>query len=234
MRRKSILLQSFGKESALPDADNLTAVYNFLRSNYGGAWEANEITELRECTAPLLLSAIQDARDADYCFVYFQGSGRMAKTDLPWAEAQLSLSSGEKITERDLNTGSPYLAQILDCYEEGTKLPISTAGRRAEVSEDRVARVEARKAFDQAVAVAERGVVKAQLFSSSAAPSTRKSFIDHLLSASRLWIENHSGVLHLDKAISLAAESMSADGFGSLPEYIGGRRLSHFPFALRL
>jgi hypothetical protein len=236
MNRKAILL------AASPEGDPVPGVYAdlvafdaFLRSNPGGAWDAKDIFQGKNSTRDEVLCAIQAAKAADYSLVYFAGHGEIVKMGLPWAEARMLLGSRETISERDLNSGSPRCTLILDCCqrasEEDEKALLIQPSTLLEHGEGCS---EFRDLYQKTLVTAESGIVKVCTVACGSALADTHSFTQHLLNESSAWVTRHKGPLFLGEAVALAADAMKRENPQQQPEYQGGRRLRHFPFAVQI
>src|SRR6266404_5893364 len=116
MKRKAILLAASPENSPIPGVVvDLTAFNSFLCSNRGGSWELEEIICEHDPTRDQVLKCVVEAKDAEYTLVYFAGHGEIIKSELPWPEMRMLLSSDQTISEREINSGSPKCTLIMDC-----------------------------------------------------------------------------------------------------------------------
>jgi len=236
MKRKAILLAASPENNPIPGVfSDLTAFYSFLRSNPGGAWEPEEIICENDSTRDQILKFVVEAKDAEYTLVYFAGHGEIIKTELPWPETRMLLSSGQTILEREINSGSPRCTLIMDCCrrlpeQDDAKLLIKISM----LLEHGEGVAEFRNIYQKALAAAETGLVK--LFSTEIGGSAADthSFTQHLLNETNIWTSKNRGILYLGDAVELAKHSMKRENPQQQPEYRGGRRLRHFPFAVQI
>ena len=236
MKRKAILL------AASPDSDPIPGVFAdleafcaFLQSNVGGAWNNDEIFYEDDPTRIHVIKAVGDAKSFDYSLVYFAGHGETVKTDMPWTETRMHLSSGQTITEREINSGSPRCTLIMDCCrrpaeQDDNKLLIKSAMLLEHGEGD----AKFRDNYHKSLLSAESGLVKVFSTKVGAAAADKHSFTQHLLNETSIWTSKNKGVLHLGDAVELAKVSMKRENPQQQPEYRGGRRLRHYPFAVQI
>jgi len=229
MQRKAILVAL--KRS--PDQINcpqLSAWIEFLCSDTGGGWKRDQIVETFGWGRNQLLDAVKDAGNADYSLIVYVGRGRSVKIDVPWSELQLEISSDESVLERELNTGSPRCAMILDassCNEESASNEILKILRpRIDVAEDEFV-----QAYDAAIENAERGVARIWVTSAAETTSVASSFTHNIISHAVEWSLQSKGILSFPRAVDLVTDSDGKHNRRKI-EYRGGRRVGHFPFAV--
>jgi hypothetical protein len=236
MNRQAILLAASPDDEPIPGVyADLAAFYSFLQSNHGGAWDTKEIFRGENSARNQILSAINAAKNADYSLVFFAGHGEAVKMGLPWLETRMLLSSGETITERELNSGSPRCTLILDCCrrtpEQNKEMFLINASillERGEGSSD------FRNFYEKNLSAAESGLVKVYATATGSAAADKHSFTQHLLNESYMWATRNKGTLDLGDAVALAKNAMKRENPQQRPEYQGGRRLRHFPFAVQI
>lgn len=236
MRRKAILLAASSKTaSAIGSFSDLAAFASFLRSAHGGGWKADEVYQKESASRDEITTAIGAAKVADYCLIFFSGSGEIIKTDLPWSEMQITLASGENMSERDLNSGSPRCAIIFDCSRMTTQQHSERLQDwRFTLPEPSKSSAELRACYDDGLAAAESGLVKAYATPKSRAVIDGRSFTEHLLNECNSWLQNNHGTLHLGDAVQLANQAIIHAGAHHVVEYHGGRRLHDFPLAIKI
>ncbi len=236
MKRKAILFAASPETNSIPGVfSDLTAIYSFLRSNPGGSWEPKEISLDEDPTRDNILKSVREAKDAEYTLVYFAGHGEVVKTELPWGETQMHLSSGQTISERDINSGSPRCTLIMDCCrrtpeQDEAELLIKTSM----LLEHGEGGAEFRNLYLNSLAAAESGLVKIFATNIGGSAADTHSFTQHLLNETNIWASKNRGILHLGDAVELARNSMKRENPQQQPEYRGGRRLRHFPFAVQI
>jgi hypothetical protein len=236
MKRKAILLAASSENNPIPGVfSDLNSFYSFLRSNPGGAWASDEIICEHDPTRDQALEFVGQAKDFDYCLVYFAGHGDIVKTELPWPETRMLLSSGQTITEREINSGSPRCTLIMDCCrrtpeQDDEKMFI----KNSMLLEHGEGEAEFRNLYQKSLAAAESGLVKIFATKVAGSAADTHSFTQHLLNETNIWISKNTGILHFGDAVELAKNSMKRENPQQQPEYRGGRRLRHFPFAVQI
>ncbi len=231
MKRKAMLIAASFEDNPIPGVYSDLAMFrSFIQSNLGGAWEKNEIFIQENPMRDDVLSMINSDRNADYSLVFFAGLGEVVKMDLPWSEVRVRLNSGENIIERELNTGSPRCTLILDCSRKTAAQEERLSVKSSVLSEHGV-RLDFRNLYENELASAEAGLVKIY---SMAVASGQHSFTQYLLNESIGWAAKNNGTLSLANATSLARDAMKRENLAQQPEYRGGRRLRHFPFAVQI
>lgn len=227
MKRKAILITTSSETNRVHSEDS-KALYTFLQSQFGGKWEQDEIISLANPKKNEAVSAINGAKEAEYAFVMFIGRGKMTNSNLPWPEMEFLLGSNETISERELNPGSPRCTLLLACPEtdsnlQGLHLP----------AEDPVNTTASKTAYNQALSMAESGLVKLNIFATDIGSAT-PSFIKYLVGETASWLTKGKGVLSLGTAINLAKAGLLRDGIQMDVDYLPGRRRHDFPFAVQI
>jgi hypothetical protein len=236
-KRRAILIGASPKNDPLENvAFDIKTWKDFLESKYGGGWnEYSEIFDSSELSKKELLGLIQASNNFDYTMIIFAGHGFTVKTDLPWPELNLLLQTGENILERELNPGSQRCCLVLDCcraHGENVQ-PLQEQVKESSLSE-RSEEILARKNFENALAKSELGLVKIYATGDNAAAADKFSFSQILIHTARNLASKNRGILYMNDAVSNAASLVKTIHPQQNPEYHGGRRLNHFPFALGL
>jgi hypothetical protein len=233
MQRKAILIAASRDEHVLNSAYADSVMFKaFLQSDVGGAWEDGEIVLNTNPTREQIQAAVTSARNADYTLTLFVGQGELRKGALPWEEMQILLGSGELVTERELNSGTQRCALIFDCgnsttNQDGEALPSVSF----EISPTNGARSNSRHQYEAALGAAERGLTKVYATPAGNSLHTR-SFAQHLLHQSHRWAEANRGTLNLGDAVLRANAALEREGYPHAAQYLPGRRLHDFPFAV--
>lgn len=234
MTRKAILIAASPQSSPVPGVYTDVDWWDvFLRSNPGGVWSTSEIYIAKDYKKDAILKLITSAKSCDYSLVVFAGHGQTLKTDMPWAEAQLLLSEGNSLSEREINPGSPRCTLIMDCCrgladeEEPTELIKEAAELERANDPDACCAL-----FTKTLAAAESGLVKIYSRAVGSATADTRSFTKHLLFGAAKWAGLSQGVLTLNEAVGRTAQGMTTSNPQQKPEYHGGRRLRHFPLAV--
>jgi len=236
MKRSAILLAASPKDNPITGVySDLAAFCSFLRSNLGGAWDEKEIVIRENSTRDQILSTVNAVKNADYCLIFFAGHGETVKIDLPWFETRMLLSSGETIIERELNSGSPRCTLIMDCCrrtpEQDEKAALIKFSKLIEYGGGSS---EFRNLYENRLEGAETGLVKVYATAVGGAAADQHSFTQHLLNQTNSWGAKNKGALDIGDAVALARDAMKRENPQQKPEYQGGRRLRHFPFAVQI
>jgi len=231
LNRRAILI------GASPNANPIPSVYSdvarwsaFLLSSPGGAWREEEIVQLTDCDRNALRNAVSTSAGVHYSLVVFAGYGKLVKGKLPWDEAQVTLRNGDCVAERELNPGTPSCTLIFDCWAsviEERGADSSERGNPRDLDRDSA---KYRALYDQSVMAAESGLAKVYALAQDGVAAPNETFSQHLLAIASRWAADNHGVLSLQEGVSLAAEARS----NQRVEYHGGRRLRHFPLAVRI
>jgi hypothetical protein len=236
MIRKAILIA--GRDPDFDPTKSVREIWrNFLKSNAGGGWFENEIM----CPSPSVsdvLAAVKTAEHADYSLVVFIGQGLMVKEDRPWMETRIQLNAKETLlADRQLNTGTPRLALVLDCCRDLSH-PISPA-HISKISQLETAGADVtffREVYEANLQCAERGVTKICPASINRRDFENSSFSRLLLDEVFEWCECHDRktVLSWNDAVAMAQNKMRSNHISEEQKivYQGGRRLKHFSMAL--
>lgn len=232
MKRKALLINSWSERGSRETSSrDITFLASYLRTRAGGAWLEEEILRVKAVGKGEIHHAIQSLRDVDYGFILIAGNGEFIKGELPWREMRVTLASGDTLTERELNPGTPRCAIILDATAQTILQPSETSEPAQEIAAT-IGTSGFRDAFDQALQSAERGFTRA--YALNPAQALSQSFTRHLVKASADWLSKNQGCLYLGDAVETTARSMQAAGATDLPTYLGGRRRHDFPFGITL
>jgi len=222
MERRSILI-------AAPPASafDLSCWKAFLHSSCGGSWRPDEILRIEDGNRQNILAAVNSSKGVDYCFVVAIGRGETAKRDRPWRETHLIVGNNSQITERELNNGSPRCFLLFDCCVAKTP-PDRVPAEPPEIGQDSRA---SRKAYDDALMAAEGGLTK--LIATNPATNAQSGPVSrHLIREAIDWTSDRGGTLFLPEAVKRTVEMTEDLGAPWKIEYLPGRRLRHFPFAV--
>lgn len=234
MNRRAILIGASPSDDPLQFVAADVALWgDFLQSNEGGAWNPSEILDATHLTKTELLHELARARSTDFSLVVFVGHGFTIDTGLPWTELSLILETGETLLERELNPGNPRCCIVLDCCRtHGENIEAIMEQRKSASLKESYAAVRSRQAYDAAAAQAEMGAVTIYATGDNTGAADEKSFSQHLLRTASKWAESNLGVLTAKDAVRIAAKELTQTHPQQHPEYRGGRRLRHFPFAI--
>lgn len=210
MNRSALLLYSLSGDSA---RDAFSALASLLRSDVGGAWGPGELQILEGGSADQVREAIARARGADYFLGYIFAACMLRRGPRPWPQLILRCG-GEEFDESALNPGCPRCALIVDVHSGSA----DTVGLQFPTAKNPDG---ARAVFEQALAQAEQGWVRA--YPDAGYLSGSRGYTAEVLQRVAEWDARNSGVFSLDSAFKGVAGAV----------YEGGRRMRHFPFAVK-
>lgn len=226
MKRRAILISMQGEN--LSESKFQT----FLHSPFGGAWENDEIKQIKNKTRAEIIAAVKEASNVDYALVVCWGVGRKVKNALPWSEMEVSTTFAEKVCERDFNPGSARCTLIFDCSgdfgyrgSENLSSPM-TSSHPLDLAYNQ---------YIQALSDAEGGLVRvyATKLDNNTSPA-QPSFTDLMLREANNWLLNNKGVLNFGDAVAKTKAVNQASTNNQTIEYLPGRRTRHFPFAIQI
>lgn len=242
MKRQAIIIGS-NPDTKIPGAiADVHAWEKFLLSLMGGAWNASEIkTLINPTNSQAIINIISNAAYVDYAFIVFSGHGGIYKREkdaLGFFETFLYLNNNNVLSERQLNPGKncPRCTIMIDCCR-GHVPELDTILKEASALEDiqtKFSREYFRELFDDQLDRSEKGCVKIYSTSMGSEASDQISFSRILIkSANSYFIKNQKKtILQIDEAVNFAKQTMSNILPQQNPQYYGGRRLVHFPFAI--
>lgn len=213
---------------AIRDAD---AWEKYLLSYKGGAWRNNEITVLHNPTPQIVKSTISRMPDG-YGFVTFSGHGYVSASS---KETMICLQGGN-MSENELVPSSSRTTLILDsCRGVISESLESFAEARLSTMTKSMSDAERyRSIFDAALAKAEKGNCK--LYGCSFDEASQESKAGGLFSQAMIHAGNNwggTGAFTLRNAFDDAEKVVHQKSPQQTPESQLGRRLFHFPFAVK-
>lgn len=231
MQRRAFLI---GGDYASPDNQlpgiraDILAWKHFLMSPIGGNWYENEIMDLSGQDKTQILSDLQTGQAMDYSLVCFSGHGYLTKDRFGFSMTMTLINDDIEMSERELNPGSPWTMIVLDCCRRGAdneKVAISNEVLNMSYQRD------TRTLFEGELLKCERGLVKVFAADEGQAADDDKSFSRVLIEVANSMVETcRGGVLRINDAVRFAREEMPSQ---QNPVYMGGRRLHHFPLAVK-
>ena len=243
LTRAAILIESSNipRESDLPGARlDVTNWRQHLCSDYGGAWDAAEITILNTPTWASLKGLLSQHSNTDYVFIIFSGHGyHVVGKDID--ETRICLTGSDEIPVASVNPGNPRCTFVVDSCrgvvrEEDLSVPkIAMESLMQKTASSRDAY---RRTFDQAIQQCERGVIR--LYSCDLEESAHESsrsggyFSTFLMACCDNWHDRTSerSYYPMDLAHRCAAGRTTGKVPQQHPQYEGGRRRKHFPLAV--
>ena len=231
MQRRAFLIGGDYKnpDNALPGvrADILAWKW-FLMSSPGGWWYENEIMDLSGQSKAQILEALHGGHSIDYSLVCFSGHGYLAKDRFGFSMTMMLINDAIEMSERELNPGSPWTMMVFDCCRKGAD------NEKAAFSNEALNmsyQWNTRPLFESELLKCERGLVKVFAADEGQAADDDRSFSRVLTEVSKLVVGTcQDGVLRIDDAVRHAQAEMPPQ---QRPIYMGGRRLHHFPFAVK-
>lgn len=202
---------------------------SFLTSPIGGSWRPDEIVDLSGKRAASIKEVLQSGSQIDYSFVCFSGHGRALVDSDGYSATLLLINDEEEVSEFDLNPGSPRCTMLFDCCRHLSE-PFSKESFALDEAECRL-QYNTHKIFDRALLGCEKGVAKIYGTELDHGAADEKSFTRMMIKYAMSVVENCAdGILRLPDAVRGANELLDKQ---QTPVYRGGRRLGHFPFAIK-
>lgn len=240
MKRKAFLIEA-SRVSGLDDLPgarvDIESWRSFLSSPMGGAWENNEIAVLNTPSRVVLQALLDGCRDNEYLFIAFSGHGYHLKGQ-NIDETRICLRDKDEVSVRSLNNGVPKITLVVDSCrqvqileEKEIMMFAEDALRKRMVGADREAY---RKRFNDQIKLAPAGIeILYSCDLDEAANETRKggAFTQAMLRVGEDFNEKER-VLTVDQAFSKARTFVSIKYPQQHPVFEGGRRLTHYPFAV--
>lgn len=244
--RAAILIEAsnLAGEQDLPgarvDIDNWRA---HLTSNWGGAWSPSEINVLSKPSLVALKLRLAFCADKDYVFITFSGHGdHLQAKDID--DTRLYINDKDVIYVRELNPGNSRCTIVADCcrkivspepiLEGKTVLGKALGGVPS-------SRQKYRELFETEIMKCEKGAI--ELYScdldEAAGESSRSGgyYSRFIAACCEEWHSRVSdgakSVYRINEAHECAAEKTNDRARQQHPQYEGGRRLKHFPLAVR-
>ncbi|MES2659487.1 MAG: caspase family protein [Verrucomicrobiota bacterium] len=237
MKRKALIIGAAYHDPTIPGVYEDVQIWRaFLQSPFGGCWDEPEISVLLDPDVAAVKAAV-GGMNAEYAFVVFAGHGETLKLSKPWRETVLHLGNHGVVTDSDLNPGTARTSMVLDCCRGVDNLLESVHFSEVSKSASTLPeehRIRHRVAFDSEVGRAEEGLVQIFAAREGEYADDAKSFTRQLIFVAMSNMEKHRGTLHQNVAVELVAEMMKKETPQQHPEYKGGRRLNHFPFAIHV
>lgn len=241
MARKAILIEAseVPRQTPLPGAkEDVINLSRFLRSMAGGEWHSSEIDVLANPSVATVLATIAAARSADYAFVSFSGHGRhVVGKDID--ETRILLRDGE-LSAFQLNTGSDRVTVIIDACRHVSELIGEQRSLQANAGQLSYNLQSTRALFDSELRLCERGAIYmygCDLNEGANENSKGGLFTRSLIGVGDDWFAGphtkSSDVLSIQQAFAGAAVITTRRAPQQHPQYQPGRRLHHFPFAVK-
>lgn len=231
MQRRAFLI---GGNYQRPDnslsgvGSDISAWKQYLMSPYGGSWAEDEILDLSGRSKDNIVSMLQVGRAIDYSLVCFSGHGYLTKDKFGFNMTMTLVNDVDEMSERELNPGSPWCMQVFDCCRKGAENEKVAFSNEAL---NKSFQYNTRILFENELLKCERGLVKVFAAGEGEEADDNRSFSRVLMEVSKLMVGTcQDGVLRIDDAVRFAQIEMPPQ---QTPVYLGGRRLHHFPFAVK-
>lgn len=240
--RKAILISSPGndrddKTGTLIDSRRL---YQFLTSDWGGAWEDNEIICLSNPTETELIVTLRMSSCCDYVLINFSGHGLVNHNDLV---SEVYLDGTKQISVREINPGNKRQLVIVDACREITHHDSDIQKRSVTFGEAsrQTNRYKCRTLYDECIMRAGEGRVAVYSCgigqTAGGNPRDGGIFSKYLVESAKSCCEFSSNIrgnfTYTVKDIfdSATKKTYAHDGIQK-PDMDAGRRIYHFPFAV--
>lgn len=230
MTRRAYLIGGRYSEDRLEGVcADIDAWKEFLQSPIGGSWRQDEIVDLSGQGATSVCATLRSGRLVDYSFVCFSGHGRAELDPDGYSTTFVWVNDGEEVPEYDLNPGSARCTMLFDCCRRLPKEP-SLESFSMDVAID-MAQYDTHAVFNRALLACEKGLVRIYGTELDHGAADEKSFTRMMIKYSKAAVEScEDGVLRLPDAVRGAKKWLDEQ---QTPVYRGGRRLGHFPFAIK-
>lgn len=241
MKRAALLIEASQVEglSDLPGARvDVEAWKSFLSSPMGGAWEDSEIWVLRTPTIESLTSILALFSNYEYILLAFSGHGyhlRGGRID----ETRICLKGKKELSVGSLNNGVPKMTIVVDACREVHLLEKKEfiAAFAADELRSRMVgldRVSYRNRYNDQIKIAPAGVeilYSCDLNEAANETSNGGIFTQSLIRVGEDYKER-GGILTVDRAFLLAKHYVTYKYPQQHPIFEGGRRITHYPFAV--
>ena len=220
----------------------------FLQSDGGGAWEREEIKILPSATKKKVQAELyRVSHEYDYCVMHYAGHGCHYKS--PLNETCICLTDEDELLVSELNSKTGRQLIILDTCRKLTDVVLvenRQKSLRASASFGRdiqIYRESCRELYDQTLNEAEQGRCVAYACKSGQAAGDNDNggyFIQSMIQAGMGYASQKksnavvaSSVLDLAQCFAIAKDKVTGLNYPQEPVLEAGRRISHFPWAVR-
>ena len=248
MKRKALLIES----SRLPGHPDLPGARvdidnwkRFLLSLEGGAWELNEIDVLSHPTISGLEAKLAAEAATDYVFITFSGHGYYLKgKDIE--DSILCLNAKDEIPVSRVNAGNPRSTLVVDTCRKVVLVKSAAltfmSANEALLNRALGNRDSYRKCFDDALQLGEKGIIR--MFScdldeaAGESENTGGFYSSALVQCCVDWHNRAAAgkrqYYSTWNAHECAAAKTTLREMQQHPKYAAGRRLTHFPMAVKV
>jgi len=244
MKRYAVLIESSKLcGGGIPGAArDVVLLHDFLISNFGGAWEENEIITLHNPTENQLELVVDAISDAEYAFVSYSGHGSHS---LDLDETKICVSTGYGRSDcvfpvSKLRPSCLRSTLSIDCCrnveEEGIYESALSMLAMDSLRKEATSRIEYRKLFNSGVYEAETGCIRMYScnIGESADESPSGGFFTRGLVETAAWRiqKGKDLILDMHQAFDDAYDYVQRKNPAQHPQLYAGRRKRFFPWAV--
>ena len=207
-----------------------------LTSLEGGAWNSNEIYDLKHPAKEDLIHVMTLAKKCDFVIVAFSGHGFIKKDELGFPKTWVYINESKNrneciVPEMLLNPGTPRCLISLDCcrkYEKGTTIveSMATFSKNSEGMRNYY-----RKMYERKIMECEKGCCKLYGVSLNEEAADEESFTQVLMAKADIYKKTRKSA-SIKECVIVAKKYFEENNPQQHPSYNGGRRLIHFPFVI--
>lgn len=244
LKRKALLIggqdpsQNLGIMSGI-HAD-IECLSEFLQTPLGGAWQNHEIKildfSIQDIGVSDLQLSISNLETVDYAIIAYFGHGYTTKDEYGFPQTILEIAPDIHFSAKDLRITKKTLLLLDCCRTMFTEQMIKEASNFS--FHAGIVSPQARTLYDRMIEISERGVISIFSTQNNHAASGTHTFTQALVQACQYWgatrKTNELHCLTTKEAFQLALPILHANTPEQHPEYQGGRRMHHFPFAIGL
>ncbi len=238
--RQAILI---GSPSVKPELPGVTTdmgnIKQFLLSNKGGAWRADEIVTLSDPSSAAVDAQIESARYKDYVFISCSGHGEH-RVGKGLDETVMYVKENETVSISSINPRNKRHLVIVDVCRKLVRVETMEETRAAMKAFMKSAAIpiDYRKIFDDAVMANPEGRIVAyscDINQSAGDDGSGGVFTQELLAAPKYFSptnNNQYGIVKINAAFDQAKTMTYAKNAPQSPVFNAGRRMDFYPFAI--
>ena len=242
-RHAIIIESSQTKHGYLPGAAADAKAYkDFLLSPSGGFWRDYEVTVLHTPTKSALMNKLHSISTVDYAIITFSGHGEhhVSKT---LNDTSICLNDYEEVYVKDLDPTNDRLLRIIDCCRELRKIDESTQAstalrflKKSMVDPERL-----RHFYSEQIASSPKGSItmySCDINETAGEDSNGGYFSKATVDCANQWAQRYSGkglaLLDSKRDFDMASITTKSKEPRQNPAYNGGRRITHYPWAVTM